>query len=312
MKRHNGPTRTAVVRLFAALLAGTVLSASAATELGHTITEPGCVATKPDGTTTVGRPAIVAWAAGCGRPVSGVIADECERLADPAEHNGQIDRTDRERDTLFLLDYEQVDADGFRTVRKAYVETDRTSAAFHRLLELADPQSKINRRDFEKNLRALRRKGSAMLRHHDLCGCLTVWLPLCRARGNYYFDDLHPYPLCITDSLVVLQTMDSPWPGRLAAFERPAPNHYRFRVLFPGREAEQESTFDLYVVDPERRIAVLQEDGAAYFRLFAAAESIGRFDLLAWELTELTTGHEVMETIDFEALLRPFRLKNNE
>lgn len=215
-------------------------------------------------------------------------------------------------DTLFFLDDEHVESDGFRTILKVYVETDRNSKAFRRFCGVAAPDSEYNRSAFEANLRHLRKKVPEALKRHDLHGCPTMWLPLCSVGGRYYFDGLNPYPISITDSLFVHQYMDGPWPARIDGFELSEPGHYRFLTTSLNGERNE---IDLCMIDTLRRIAVLRElhGSDATFRLLAASEPVDRFDLLVWECNDLPNGDEIpVDTIDFDRLLAPYQLKTSE
>ncbi|MDE5622902.1 MAG: hypothetical protein K2I59_07995 [Alistipes sp.] len=224
--------------------------------------------------------------------------------------NGDADRgTTREvpflrNDTLFFYDYSHRDtASGFLDFCRVFVDKNRLSANYSRIQELAAPDSERNRRDFEELTAALRTEYPGAIRRHDLRGCPGTWLQLASVDGEYYLDELYMYPITITDSLFVEQMQDGPWPSLLDTFECPAPGHYRFRTR--GLRGEKRS-FDLYLTDTLRRVAVLaeHEGEATRYQLLAAGEFPPQFDLLVWESSELSTGDEVRrDAPDFEAMI---------
>lgn len=207
-------------------------------------------------------------------------------------------------DTLFFYDYSHRDTtNGFLDFCRVFVDKNRLSANYSRIQQLAAPDSEQNRRDFEELTVALRAEYPSAIRRHDLRGCPGTWLQLALVDGEYYLDELHMYPIAITDSLFVEQTQEGPWPSLLETFERPAPDHYRFRTR--GLRGEERS-FDLYLTDTIRQVAVLaeHEGDATRYQLLTAGEFPPPFDLLVWESSEMPTGDEIRrDTLDFEALI---------
>lgn len=226
----------------------------------------------------------------------------------PADDGADRGTTVREvpflrNDTLFFYDYSRRDTvNGFLDFCRVFVDKNRLSANYSRIQQLAAPDSEQNRRDFEALTAALRAEYPDAIRRHDLRGCPGTWLQLAPVDGEYYLDELRMYPITITDSLFVEQTQDGPWPSLLDTFESPAPGHYRFSTR--GLRSTLRS-YDLYLTDTLRRIAVLaeHEGDATRYQLLAAGEFPPQFDLLVWESSEMPTGDEVRrDPIDFEAL----------
>lgn len=197
-----------------------------------------------------------------------------------------------EHDTLFLYRYAAVDDGCFRDYCDVYVERGRTSQHLRRLLEASSIDGEEERRTLTELLGALRRRYPGPLRRHERAIAQT-WLSAVRAEGEYYIDGWEQYPIHITDSLLIEHMQDGPWPSLLDDFECVEEGHYRFTVR--SISPDETCRYDLYVVDPEREIALLEEHhaGETLYRLLAAARKAERFDLLVWRSAEMPAGNEI-------------------
>lgn len=197
-----------------------------------------------------------------------------------------------EHDTLFLYRYDAIVDGRFRDYCDVFVERGCDSLHRRRLLAAASLDEEENRRTLDELLQALRRRYPGPLRRHD-CDIAQTWLSAVRTEGACYISEWEQYPVHITDSLLIEQMQDGPWPSLLDSFERVEEGHYRFatRRIYP----DGEGAYDLYVVDPVREIALLAEHSAAEtrYRLLVAARKAELFDLLVWRSAEMPAGNEI-------------------
>lgn len=271
-------------RRFCALLAGLAALSSAV----RCMPAPGCAMRNGVAPTAVTATGGTAGRAVSAEPRGGIV------------RNGLFERGD----TLFFCDYSRLDSTtGFRDFCRIYVDKNRLSANYARMRAAVSLDSERNRRDFEQLTAALRRKYPGGIRRFDRRGCPEIWQRLASVAGKYYLDARTPYPMRITDSLLVEWMQDGPWPSIIESFENPASGHYRFRTRTLDGSARR---FDLYVIDTLRGAAVLFGRGGAngeYCRLLAAGEASPHFGLLVWESAEKPSGEEIpYDDIDFEAL----------
>lgn len=207
------------------------------------------------------------------------------------------------RDTLFFRDRTET-ADGFTVTTKVYVDPDPRSETRRRLLRNASPET-IDRADLAEKLRNLRRKHPGRFSRRNPGSLSATWLPLISVKGTLYIDGLG-YPVNLTDSLFIEQTQDGLWPSIYTRFEAPEAGHLRFGTN-SSYPPETDRAWDFYLIDPQRRIAVLAEHidpDRTRYRLLADAVRESDFDLLAWDCTELPHGGEVpRDTLDFVRLI---------
>ncbi len=197
-----------------------------------------------------------------------------------------------EHDTLFLYRYAAIVDGRFRDYCDLFVEHGRDSRLRRQLLAAVSPDGEENRRTLAELLGALRRAYPGPLPRHE-CGIERCWLSALLTEGRYYIDGLEQYPIHIADSLLIEHTQEGPWPSLLESFERVGEGHYRFatRRIAPERTCR----YDLYIVDPERGIALLEEHTAAepLYRLLVSARKARRLDLLVWRSAEMSAGNEI-------------------
>lgn len=188
---------------------------------------------------------------------------------------------------------------------RVYVERNRKSEEYRRILAGAAFDEE-DRRDLAYWLEVRRRNTPEPLARHDRRGCPEVWLPLVRVSGTYYLDGgVYNYPCRITDSLVVRQMMDGPWPQVIETFEEPERGHYRiFTSAIGSGEREQ---LDIYLLKSNGvRLAlfVRKQEKASSAELFVPSEEALRFDLLVWDFPEMPMGDEVTyDEIDYRKLI---------
>lgn len=197
-----------------------------------------------------------------------------------------------EHDTLFLYRYAAIVDGRFRDYCDVFVERGLDSHLRRQLLDAVSPDGEENRRTLAELLGALRRAYPGPLPRHE-CGIAHTWLSAVRAEGTYYIDGREQYPIHIVDSLLIEHTQEGPWPSLLDSFERVGEGHYRFatRRIAPERTCR----YDLYIIDPERGIALLEEHTAAepLYRLLVSARKAGLLDLLVWRSAEMPAGNEI-------------------
>ena len=134
-----------------------------------------------------------------------------------------------ENDTTFLFVHEYLigsDTNRYKVfIRKGPQPNDIPNFAS------LSPQNESAWKDFTDLLHTLKKRRPGPLAHHAaLAGLPHSWTPVRSFRGSYYVNCFNPYPVWISDSLFVRQTMDGPRPSRISAAERIAPTHYRLRT----------------------------------------------------------------------------------
>lgn len=209
-------------------------------------------------------------------------------------------------DTLFFYDRLTVVAAGDTLRGKVFVDADRSSANRRRLQRITSLSSDENSRDYARIVQSLRMKHPGPFQHRDRQGLPGTWLPLVSVRGRLYIDYLNFYPVHLTDSLFVEHSQDGPWPSVYTRFETPEAGHIRF-ASNSSYPPEKERSFDFYLLDSLRGIALLAEhlpDSRTHYRLLATEENSANFDLLVWEFTEIPDGDEVArDTLDYRRMI---------
>lgn len=209
-------------------------------------------------------------------------------------------------DTLFYCDRRET-VDGFTMTFKVFVDRDLQSPNRLRLHDIASLRSPEAREELADNLRNLRRKHPGALARHELRQFSATWLPLRSVGGRLYIDELNFYPLRLTDTLCIEQGQDGPWASVYTHVEQPAATHLRFRTnsAYPP---EGDRSFDLYLIDSLRGIAVLaeqSEQSETCYRLLVAEREAARFDLLVWECSEMPDGSEAPgDALDYPKIIR--------
>jgi len=208
-------------------------------------------------------------------------------------------------DTLFYCDRRET-VDGCTMTFKVFVDCDRTSPNRLRLHDIASLRTREAREELADNLRNLRRKHPGAFPRHKLRQFSATWLPLRSVGGRLYIDELNFYPMRLTDSLCIEQGQDGPWASVYTHVEQPGAMHLRFRTnsAYPP---EGDRSFDLYLIDTLRGIAVLAEHSGraeTRYRLLVAERKADRFDLLVWECSEMPDGDEApWDALDYPKII---------
>ena len=167
------------------------------------------------------------------------------------------------------------------------------------------PQNETQWKDFTDMLHMLKKRHPGpLLRHTALEGLPHSWTPVRSFQGNYYVNGFNPYPVWISDSLFVRQTMDGPWPSRISAAERIAPMHYRLRTTAGYDGIDQ---VDIYLVDSVRRTAVFafsnDRKTEQFQSLYVPFETGIGMDMVDFYSLELPDDEVEWDEIDFGALI---------
>lgn len=161
-------------------------------------------------------------------------------------------------------------------------------------------------RIFTDLLHTLKKRRPGPLAHHAaLAGLPHSWTPVRSFRGSYYVNCFNPYPVWISDSLFVRQTMDGPRPSRISAAERIAPTHYRLRTTAGDAGIDR---VDIYLVDTVCRMAVFafsnDRKTERFQSLYVPFETGLEMDMIDFHSLELPDESEVeWDETDFEALI---------
>lgn len=193
-----------------------------------------------------------------------------------------------ENDTTFLFVHEYLigsDTNRYKVfIRKGPQPNDIPNFAS------LSPQNESAWKDFTDQLHTLRKRHPGSLTHHAaLTGLSHSWTPVRSLRGSYYVNGFNPYPVWISDSLFVRQTIDGQRPSRISTAERIAPTHYRLRTTAGDGGGE---LVDIYLVDTACRMAVF------------AFSNDRKTELLQSLYVPFETGLE-MDKIDFHSLELP-------
>ena len=161
-------------------------------------------------------------------------------------------------------------------------------------------------KDFTDLLHTLKKRRPGPLAHHAaLAGLPHSWTPVRSFRESYYVNCFNPYPVWISDSLFVRQTMDGPRPSRISAAERIAPTHYRLRTTAGDAGIDR---VDIYLVDTVCRMAVFafsnDRKTERFQSLYVPFETGLEMDMIDFHSLELPDESEVeWDETDFEALI---------
>jgi len=150
-----------------------------------------------------------------------------------------------------------------------------------------------------------KRRPGPLAHHAALAGLPHSWTPVRSFRESYYVNCFNPYPVWISDSLFVRQTMDGPRPSRISAAERIAPTHYRLRTTAGDDGIDR---VDIYLVDTVCRMAVFafsnDRKTERFQSLYVPFETGLEIDMIDFHSLELPDESEVeWDETDFEALI---------
>lgn len=209
-----------------------------------------------------------------------------------------------ENDTTFLFVHEYLigsDTNRYKVfIRKGPQPNDIPNFAS------LSPQNESAWKDFTDLLHTLKKRRPGPLAHHAaLAGLPHSWTPVRSFRGSYYVNCFNPYPMWISDSLFVRQTMNGPRPSRISAAERIAPTHYRLRTTAGDAGIDR---VDIYLVDTVCRMAVFafsnDRKTERFQSLYVPFETGLEMDMIDFHSLELPDESEVeWDETDFEALI---------
>lgn len=167
------------------------------------------------------------------------------------------------------------------------------------------PQNVTRWKDFTDQLRTIKKNHPEPLpRHAALEGLPRSWTPIRIFRGNCYVDGFNPYPVWISDSLFIRETMDGPYPSLIDTAERITPTHYRLRTATRSGGIDR---VDIRIVDTVRRIALFSlgnaENPLRSHSLYVPFETAREMDMVDFDSLELPEDEVAWDEIDFEALI---------
>lgn len=166
------------------------------------------------------------------------------------------------------------------------------------------PRNATQWKDFTAQLRTIKKRHPEPLRRHSALKEVSGgWTPVRIFRGNCYVDCFNPYPVWISDSLFIRESMDGPSPSPIDTAQRIAPTHYRLRTT--GRDGNDR--VDIHIVDTVRTIAVFtfgnEENPLRAQSLYVPFETGRAMDRIDFYSLELPEDEVEWDDIDFEALI---------
>lgn len=192
-----------------------------------------------------------------------------------------------------------------------YIEKNRDAAAYRELTDFSF--SKYQQEEFDVSYGILKKKHPEALPRRT-SGLPQFWLPLYLYKGNYY-----AYAPCdrgftgrriLSDSLLIYQYSDGPFPYLIDSIREVAPQHFILKTTPPFNYADiitKPLELHLYILDPENQTAIWaskdEKSNEYKFRLYVAANHVGKFDLIVNECLEKEMEFD-FENIDFKALLK--------
>lgn len=227
-----------------------------------------------------------------------------------------------ENDTTFLYKHFSKDKDNYVAYENAYIETNRESKFFQRILSdyyFTFQHGPLSNEEREYNYTIeLQKKGKNLqtLKKHSLKGLANKkWIPLNRYKGKYYLDGENcKYVTWLTDSVYVHRYMDGPKPYILQSFKKINKRHFYFRYtrgsIYPATNKYTESLYDveLYIVDPKQKIAVTRtleyDNHAFYYRLWIAHENAASVDMIEYDSNNMPLRDVPYDRIDFLSLIK--------
>lgn len=208
-----------------------------------------------------------------------------------------------ENDTTFLFIHEYP-LGGDTNRFKIFIRKGPQPANIPNFSDLS-PQNAPLWRDFTAQLRTIKKTHPEPLpRHSALEGVPHGWTPVRIFRGKCYVDGFNPYPVWISDSLFIRETMDGPYPSLIDTVRRIAPTHYRLATTtrFGGIDR-----VDIRIVDTVRKIAVFtftnDENSQKTETLYVPFETGLAMDMVDYYSLELPEDEVEWDDIDFEALV---------
>lgn len=208
-----------------------------------------------------------------------------------------------ENDTTFLFVHEYP-LGGDTNRFKVFIRKGPQPADIPNFSDLS-PQNAPQWKDFTDQLRSIKKTHPEPLSRHALLeGLPRSWTPVRIFRGKCYVDGFNPYPVRISDSLFVRETMDGPYPSLIDTVRRIAPTHYRLATTtrFDGIDR-----VDIRIVDTVRKIAVFtftnDENSQKTETLYVPFETGREMDMVDFYSLELPEDEVEWDEIDFEALV---------
>lgn len=208
-----------------------------------------------------------------------------------------------ENDTTFLFVHEYPLGDDTNRF-KVFIRKGPQPADIPNFSNLS-PQNASQWKDFTAQLRSIKKTHPEPLsRHASLEGLPSSWTPVRIFRGKCYVDGFNPYPVWISGSLFVRETMDGPYPSLIDTVRRIAPTHYRLATTtrFDGIDR-----VDIRIVDTVRKIAVFSftndENSQKTETLYVPFETGREMDMVDFYSLELPEDEVTWDEIDFEALV---------
>lgn len=214
-----------------------------------------------------------------------------------------------ENDTTFLYRYVN-NSRGYYNFVDAYIETDRQSKSYQKMLNRASSYllDDRDRNNYNSSFKYLKEKYTKPLPKHSLSNLSRAWIPLSSFQGKYYINQLDIFRyFWLTDSLYIRNYMDGPVPYVIQSFKQVNPTHYHLSVTMDGNNFQNQ---DLHIIDTKRKIAVLvesdKENKHKRYSLYVSKETASLFDLIVWNSTDmpnLHSGNVGFDKIDFQKLL---------
>lgn len=210
-----------------------------------------------------------------------------------------------ENDTVFLSRVSN-NSNGFHYFEDVYIETNRQSTTFQRVLNrayniLLDQEEKEYFDDVVKRYKDINKQESLV--KHPVSDISKGWIPLQSFQGKYYINSIDIFQLFwITDSLYIRNYMDGPTPYIIHSFKKVSPTHYQIHL------GQKDSLIiDFYIIDDKKKIAIvvksMPKSDHKEISLFVSSETAHLFDLIAWNSSQVPYDHIVYDKIDFQKLI---------
>ncbi len=198
-----------------------------------------------------------------------------------------------ENDTTFLYRYAKLDTFNNHVsydYTDAYIETNRESKDWQTVKQWWSNfiYNEYDQDSYNKWLEYLHKEFETPLPTHNCDEIKTTWVPFRSYRGKYYAEFLGAYyNTFINDSLYVHIDMDGPYPYSIRSAEKISPTHFRLQL---GSRLGKTVQKDLYIIDPERKIAIFssadpENENRRYNYLQMPKESAEQLDLITWRST---------------------------
>lgn len=212
-----------------------------------------------------------------------------------------------ENDTTFLYRY-VANSRGYYNFADAYIETDRQSKSYQKMLNRASSYllDDWDRDNYNILFKYLKKRYTKPFPKHSLSDLARAWIPLSSFQGKYYINQLDVFSyFWLTDSLYIRNYMDGPTPLAIQSFKQVSPTHYHLSVTLDGNDFQN---IDLYIIDAKRKIAVFvetnNENTYKRYSLYVSKETASLFDLIVWNSTDMPSSDDVdFDKIDFQQLL---------